>query len=503
MGDILKLNLSILLDCLKEYKPVLHTSENIDLTISDYSLLPDRDKKVQSDMLYIVDEIAYDLPEKGYYLLLNKKDILQKNSKKYNYILLEEAPDVNQLCWKLKEIFMKYQHWDSALKDAILENAEIDKIMQIGCQVFSNSIGLADTRGVFLVQAGDLEIAKKTDIWEDYLEYGKIRIEKYVNDRVRNAEAWMDRNHQPCVLTLHGNRYMIGKIYQNSAAVARIGMQEIENLPFSEGQRSLFAHLIRILEEVPLFRININVYDEEDALIWKILRGETISGKMLHYLMHICKWNEDELFCVVMIQHGSWVESERLNICNRIRQCLPQQMVLVDKENVVIILHAFKQEDIGQYLKKLKEIFESNPYSCVVSVPVYGVEQLKYAYYQCRETLGKSRVEDEMVILKTDLIKLLVADMNNQKQDWLYCHPVVRKLYSIDEKQGSNLVGTLYEYLSNGCNQLETARNLYIHRNTLSYRLNKIRDIIQCNPHELDADMRFVYLLSCILLKKR
>ncbi len=50
-------------------------------------------------------------------------------------------------------------------------------------------------------------------------------------------------------------------------------------------------------------------------------------------------------------------------------------------------------------------------------------------------------------------------------------------LIDYDEQKGADLVATLTSYLEYGGNYEATAQALAVHRNTLKYRLQRIRDI--------------------------
>ena len=63
----------------------------------------------------------------------------------------------------------------------------------------------------------------------------------------------------------------------------------------------------------------------------------------------------------------------------------------------------------------------------------------------------------------------------------------LKKLYQIDHKSSSQLLDTLRTYLQNNGNMLRTAEILIIHRNTLQYRMDRIKAILQ-----LDLNSPFV-----------
>lgn len=61
------------------------------------------------------------------------------------------------------------------------------------------------------------------------------------------------------------------------------------------------------------------------------------------------------------------------------------------------------------------------------------------------------------------------------------CNPFISKLEAYDHAHGSDLLRTLDQYLECDKNMIDTANELYIHRNTLSNRLEKIADITGLN----------------------
>ena len=58
------------------------------------------------------------------------------------------------------------------------------------------------------------------------------------------------------------------------------------------------------------------------------------------------------------------------------------------------------------------------------------------------------------------------------------CNNETIALLLYDNKHGSNLLDFLHTYLINERNVTETAKELYIHRNTAQYKIHKIEEII-------------------------
>lgn len=67
----------------------------------------------------------------------------------------------------------------------------------------------------------------------------------------------------------------------------------------------------------------------------------------------------------------------------------------------------------------------------------------------------------------------------------------LKQLYDCDRNRTSQLVETLRVYLTHGGNMLRTANALYIHRNTLQYRLERISQITGKNLNDMETRQDF------------
>ena len=76
------------------------------------------------------------------------------------------------------------------------------------------------------------------------------------------------------------------------------------------------------------------------------------------------------------------------------------------------------------------------------------------------------------------------------------CHPAILALQRYDEKNESNYVETLQEYLRSDCNVTKASNLLHMHRNTLLYRINKIEKSIlgmELDKNELREELKFSF----------
>ena len=71
-----------------------------------------------------------------------------------------------------------------------------------------------------------------------------------------------------------------------------------------------------------------------------------------------------------------------------------------------------------------------------------------------------------------------------------YVDEHIGRLLQADEIKHGSLCETLERYLKNNCNAKKTAEEMFLHRNTLNYRLKKISEILGCDFTSLDDCMK-------------
>ena len=73
-------------------------------------------------------------------------------------------------------------------------------------------------------------------------------------------------------------------------------------------------------------------------------------------------------------------------------------------------------------------------------------------------------------------------------------HPEVTRLAEYDAVHHTEFARTLEVWLAKERSQAKTAAALHLHRNTLTYRLQRIRELLECDLE--DDDTRLHLLLS-------
>lgn len=100
--------------------------------------------------------------------------------------------------------------------------------------------------------------------------------------------------------------------------------------------------------------------------------------------------------------------------------------------------------------------------------------------------------QEAVFFYKDQGIYTLLSKITDSKFLDAFVEKHIGKLIRADEVNKSNLCETLETYINHNCNAKETAESMYIHRNTLNYRLGKIQEILGNKCNDMD---------SCLTLK--
>lgn len=189
-------------------------------------------------------------------------------------------------------------------------------------------------------------------------------------------------------------------------------------------------------------------------------------------------------------ENVSTIESLALYIKN----LLPNSIYIILKNKLLYLMSAKKmlpQErftDLDRFMKNAGvRAGVSNPFKRLDAVHVF-IDEANEAL-----EMGKQTKSDMNIYLFEDVCELSVAKSlinSSGRSPEMYLYPPLMELIDYDKENGTALVETLREYLQNSKNPKEVYEKLYIHKNTLYYRLDKIKQIMGVNYEHADVQMR-------------
>lgn len=118
------------------------------------------------------------------------------------------------------------------------------------------------------------------------------------------------------------------------------------------------------------------------------------------------------------------------------------------------------------------------------------ISELKKSFQEALNSIKISHSESksQKIFFYDNLgIYSLIAQIKNDKFLDEYVNNHIGKLIQSDVLQEGDLCKTLEAYLDHKCNAAAAAEHLFIHRNTMRYRMDKIKKILCCELDDLDV----------------
>lgn len=118
------------------------------------------------------------------------------------------------------------------------------------------------------------------------------------------------------------------------------------------------------------------------------------------------------------------------------------------------------------------------------------IEEFKKSYQEAKNALSISKIatKEQKVYFYENLgIYSLIAQISNGKFLDDYVESRIGKLVKADNMQEGELCETLETYLEHNCNANAAAEALFIHRNTMRYRMDKIKRILDDDINDMSV----------------
>ena len=169
-------------------------------------------------------------------------------------------------------------------------------------------------------------------------------------------------------------------------------------------------------------------------------------------------------------------------------------------EDVLLLVRA--TDNIRNELsKKLLPLLHEVGFSCAVSNRCSDLSQLRECLRQLRRLRSIRTQHCPGIIFFSDSAeRCLTEELRSRTDMHAWLHPGLRALELADERDKTDHFRTLKCLVKNRLQQTVTADELFIHRNSLQYRVKRIEQLLGCCLS--DADTQWYLALSLALYNK-
>jgi PucR family transcriptional regulator, proline-responsive transcriptional activator len=383
------------------------------------------------------------------------------------------------------------------LMDCAAQTKSITAFVNLVAAKLGNSIVLLDTDYKVLAYSNIYPI--DDPLWEQNIRQGYCSYEfiSAVNemDIIKNAP----KTPEPFVVTCYASplRKLSSRIYRNGRMIGSVIMLENENLL----SPSHFEMLPIVSSAAGDIIARFAPYLLPDSTLYQRLLFDLLIGTPLEKLTrHIDKLSFSPHMCALRISQTRDLGQKHLKeqIAEKTKALLPGTQLALHENGIAALVALGDATDISQeQLLLLSDFAKDENLYIGVSNAFTKIEDFALHYSQARraQELEKRLSGQKSVCRYSDYTFFdLLSKVNPSENLAAFRHPALDLLKSYDEENNTELYSTLNAYLSCGCNIKITAERLFIHRNSLAYRLKRIYELTQISPE--DVGTRFLLEMS-------
>ena len=401
-------------------------------------------------------------------------------------LVIADTTDIFELSNAIHEIYDIYETWDLKLQRCIREKNSLQYLADISEQIFGNGMlimngdfymiahstthALYDSPNLHLDASGRISI-EQVNLFKNDAVYNKIKNEKSVF--IYPSEVLPFR-------TLCQN------IFLNDTFLFRIIVPEIVQ-PFNDSDTQILEYLSHQLVQDPDYLVTFHRSKNSQltSLLQNIMMGNAHNQTAFEKELQQMGWSQNNSYCAVHIQPSSQdiYHTTATYFCNVIMQDFRKTFAFSHNQSILVIINMdHLDESRDEYFKKFNRMVKDGNFRVGYSNYSVGLTHLKEYFHEAEIALEiGTRYHPAKWIHKfcDTVLPYIFNQITAELPGQLLSSPILLRLQDYDLKNHTDYVHTLEVFLENNLNAVQTAKDLFIHRATIVYRLERIKEIGQ------------------------
>jgi hypothetical protein len=502
----MELNLYIIADDLAQYTPKLRIEEDYPVRRLRFPALFDGTETRRS-LLYIVESKLLtpeniEMVSEASSLLVIGKPPRALLKRPCNVIWVPVTTQLSKLFSDVAALFGTYNLWGEQLHELLITRKRLSRLAEISLPIVRRPIHLVDSFLQVLFSVADednnalISRERRFAIDNDDPALSVLTLDRFSESAYAHEEPF----------TLASGELLSQNVFIGGRLVATLSFGRADR-EFSKRDYTLLLVLIEVLKNGLTYmeEWNTSAPRAVDAMLQLLLAGGKVQESSIDAALKTMAWHEDDtFFCIVAVPSNPLYPSGLLTAtAKRATAQIRQMIYTVYQNNMVFVVNA------DQSVLAQDEILE---------MMVTQLEHLETG-------IGVSNIFDGFRSLKAHFDLALAAqrigagaDIANETRHPYYrfedyfmdfliqkCREAVSleamiprgllQLRRFDQKYDTDLVHILAVYLRHDMRVAPAARELYLHRNTLTSKVSQIRFLTRMD-FENDSEVRLRLMVS-------
>ena len=406
---------------------------------------------------------------------------------------------------RLSALFARFQKWDSDLEMLLKNNGSLQDIFDVSEPFFENPLYTWD--GAYRIQAMTRSIPAEHPLLEVYVQTNRVPQQILAQlTGIRDSLLYETSHYKTMQLYYPPNisnlAYALRSI-RSGSQIALVFVSYFVNTPPSIVQLELLEALSKKIERYVQERIPRSSHQ---AMLYEPFIIDLIEGN-LQNKEDICERLKLIKLPYEMKYRIHYITAPKSNapVTNYLRQgCkryLPHAKTLLYKDAVLILDQEGRDSREPEELESLfatgRDSLKRMGAACGVSSAFFDLSKTRIAYMQAVAAceLGRMHEPEKVLYRYRDyyLYHILEVCSKSMEIDLEQLYFIrLDELEEQDRLTNNDNVRLLEIYLRNNRNISNTAREMFLHRNSVIYRLERVFDLLQVPAQDPDVQLRLL-----------
>ena len=422
----------------------------------------------------------------------------------YIQVALENLEEIAEFMNDMQEIFDTADGWERKIHDLMLEHAGMERLLQVTSEFLQNPLTVIGLDFTFAAEAGSKYLPPRARLYTDE----GLNVE-YVNALLQNETyREMADTHETVMFPAYisGCRSMNRNLFVDEKATHRLILTECRE-EITQGVICVLDILSEKLEFLLAHEEEETDPDRDiEQIFVRVLSDRTADYMQISRELSELGWGGNHEYMCLILQI-TYLNQQNLStkaISRYIKKKLGDSVSFLYQDEIVVFFDltrlGMNQEEVaGKLVYFIRDTYLKAGYSRVMT----GHMNLRRQYVQAKTALDVgSRKKPYLWIHYFSQVAMtyILEQATKRLPGTMICHEGLLELKKHDEENQTQYMETLRVYLEQHLSATQAARELFIHRSTFLYRLDRIREILQS---DLDDPEEIFYLeLSFRLLEQ-
>lgn len=422
----------------------------------------------------------------------------------YIQVALENLEEIAEFMNDMQEIFDTADGWERKIHDLMLEHVGMERLLQVTSEFLQNPLTVIGLDFTFVAEAGSKYLPPRARLYTDE----GLNVE-YVNALLQNETyREMADTHETVMFPAYisGCRSMNRNLFVDEKATHRLILTECR-VEITQGVICVLDILSEKLEFLLAHEEEETDPDRDiEQIFVRVLSDRTADYMQISRELSELGWGGNHEYMCLILQI-TYLNQQNLStkaISRYIKKKLGDSVSFLYQDEIVVFFDltrlGMNQEEVaGKLVYFIRDTYLKAGYSRVMT----GHMNLRRQYVQAKTALDVgSRKKPYLWIHYFSQVAMtyILEQATKRLPGTMICHEGLLELKKHDEENQTQYMETLRVYLEQHLSATQAARELFIHRSTFLYRLDRIREILQSDLD--DAEEIFYLELSFRLLEQ-